>query len=265
MTPPMAEPPVAQPPTAPGTPVTTGAPGTPATPTPVSTVTGTSASPPSSPPTEPPAGVPDPDPTMPTAQQCQSYGDDSVEVTDPALEGVQVAYNFADGVATTCLQVLPGQVCMRGVTADAGPDYANWGAGLGLLLATIDDAGTTYPFDAKAFVFTQVGFRISGADGAPAIRPMMTMADDELSNYDSNAFVFDGELGYEIKFDGEYVFALEGLQQPVWSNLDIDGDGADDQFTPIDVSRLHSLQFAVVSVPGSSYAYDFCISDVHWM
>lgn len=183
----------------------------------------------------------------------------------PGVSGIRV---FADGSTTTCIIAdEPGRVCMFGRAADAGPDYANWGALLTMSVATEDANGRLMPFDAQALGIVAIELEVLGVDGGPALRALVQMPDDpdvELaSNYGANAFVFGS--GMELSRDGTYAYPFQALAQPPWSNLDLDGDGLPDMDTMFDPSRVQAIQVQVVTSPGIELDYDFCITGLRWL
>lgn len=199
---------------------------------------------------------------------CMSFGDESIEGEVLGFDGVTSAHNFGDGATTACLEVTaPGVLCMHGHAVDAGPDYSNWGATLALQLTTANPDGTVSPMDATALGIASVEFTVSGLDFGPRLRPQFTMVDDpgiptrEL-NYEYNPFVFGGNTGMDLSSDASYRLAISSFVQPVWSNLDVDGDGAPDR---IDPSRLHAFGLQVVTRQGLEQAYDFCMSELRWL
>jgi hypothetical protein len=160
--------------------------------------------------------------------------------------------------------VTPEQVCLFGVVADAEYDYRNWGAGFGLLLAEDE-----VPFDSAALGVGLVDFDVVGVKEPPNLRVMATMIDDPAiadssQNYQDNPFIWNGSPTSDLAADGAYTLPLDEFLQPEWTNLDADGDGFRDAGLRIDATRLHSLQFLVVTRPSISAEYDFCISSLSW-
>lgn len=58
---------------------------------------------------------------------------------------------------------------------------------------------------------------------------------------------------------------FDNMSLPSWSDLDDDPDTDDSALFPFDPTRLHSLQFHVVTRPGVEAPYDFCVSDFMWL
>lgn len=199
---------------------------------------------------------------------CTSVGDESVDGEAVGFDGVGSVYNYGDGTTTACLESAePRVICMYGYAADAGPDYVNWGAALGMQLTTEDPDGIVSPMNATALGIASVEFTVSGLGSWPTIRPQLTMVDDPNvpagdPNYENNPFVFGGGIGLELRADGSYELSLSTFEQPVWSQLDVDGDGFPDRADP---SRLHAFGFQVVTQPGFASDYRFCVSDLRWL
>ena len=97
-----------------------------------------------------------------TATEGDGLGVEEAEI--PASWGV---YSYGDGVTTACLTSEGGnQACLEGLGADAGTDYANWGAGVGVQLAEDDDI----PWDASADGVVGVKFDIAGTSSDAPMR-----------------------------------------------------------------------------------------------
>lgn len=168
----------------------------------------------------------------------------------------QGVYSYGDGTSTMLLtSPAAGQICMSGTAADAGPDYALWGAGIGLQLAATEDEGKTVTsaFDAEALGITQFSFSITGVP-LTGIRVGMTIV-GEGADYEENPFINKGGAGGDVKSDSTYTMALADLAQPEWGLAD----------AVFDPSSLHSLQFQVVTVPNAATEYDFCVSDIQFL
>lgn len=183
------------------------------------------------------------------------------------FERVQKVYTFGDSNTTACLDVAPYQVCLYGVAADAGSDYTDWGAGVGLQLVSGKDPAEV--FDATALGIARLGFDLVGADGQLDVRLMATMVNDPeipeaLSNYEENPFIWGGNPAYDMSVDGEYDLFLETFAQPEWTTLEPSAGGAG-AGESIDLRRLHSLQFQIVTRQEFSAEYAFCISNVRWL
>lgn len=161
----------------------------------------------------------------------------------PAAQGV---YSYGDGVTTACLSSpAANQVCLEGLGALAGDNYENYGAGVGIQLAVTDPAEV--PWDATADGVVGVKFSIAGPSTNAPVRVGVTMVG--LTN---NGFVTN-ESG--ITAPGEQTLLFADLTQPSWSTIE----------TEFDATKIHSLQFQVVTAQAATRPYSFCVSGITWI
>ncbi len=202
--------------------------------------------------------------SIPPGSTCTTLAGASHE--EPSFPRVQQIYTFGDSLTTACLHVTSTQVCLYGTAAEAGADYSNWGAGVGLQLVSGEDPAEV--FDATSLGIAGVGFNLVSAESDLDVRLMATMANDPeipvgSSNFEENPFIWGGSSAYDIRLDGEYYVALETLTLPEWTNLDPD-ESSTWMGDSIDLRRLHSLQFQIVTRQEYSAEYAFCVSNFDW-
>ncbi|HEY6726688.1 MAG TPA: hypothetical protein VI197_21790 [Polyangiaceae bacterium] len=161
----------------------------------------------------------------------------------PAAQGV---YSYGDGVTTACLSSpAANQVCLEGLGALAGDMYENYGAGLGIQLAVTDPAEEAW--DATADGVVGVKFSIVGPSTSAPVRVGVTMV-----GLTDNGFVTN-EGG--ITAPGEQTLLFADLVQPSWSMVE----------EAFDATKIHSLQFQLVTAQAATRPYDFCVSGITWI
>lgn len=219
-----------------------------------------------------------PEPMAPTGGEPAAEGTPPIvdpaecvlEVADVNQAGITALYTATDELSTACITEMnaPERICFSGTAVDAGPDYLYWGGGIGLALASEGEDGVV-PFDAEALGIHSLQLEIADPagtlDGSVVLRAYLNMVDspdiaDPTKNYQHNSFV-----GAEVTSAGSYTIALSRFALPEWTSLDADDDGTVDVDTPLDASRLNSLQFFVASVPGRDLPYDVCIVGMKWL
>lgn len=179
-----------------------------------------------------------------TSTETEGLGVEEAEI--PASWGV---YSYGDGVTTACLSSEGGnQACLEGLGADAGSDYANWGAGVGVQLAEDDET----PWDASADGVVGVKFDIAGTSSDAPVRVGIT-------NTGLTDFPFVADEG-GITADGAQTLMFADLDQPSWV-----GDTSEAYGATFDATKLHSLQFQVVTAQNKTRPYNFCVSNVQWI
>ncbi len=187
----------------------------------------------------------------------------------PAFDGVQRIFLYGDGRSALCVDDTQAMtLCAEGTAWNSdgpGGDYEFWGAGFGLQMADTDANGDLVaPFDATAAGIAGVKFTVTGVAGGAPIRVQMGMVDDPAittssANYEENGFVWGGGASNDLDADGEVSIMLTEFEFPEWTTFE---GGAD---TPIDLTRLHSLQFQVVTAPEEAFNYNFCVSNFQWV
>jgi hypothetical protein len=209
-------------------------------------------------------------PDGPTAMCDEAPTSGGASNTLPAFDGVQRIFLYGDGQTTLCVDDMQaGQLCAQGTGSPSnGPDgdYQYWGAGFGLQVADTDDAtgDLVAPFDATAAGIAGVKFTITGATGGAPIRMQLGMVNDPAittpsANYEENGFAWGGGSSNDITADDDITIMLEEFSFPEWTEFE---GGAD---TPLDVTKLHSLQFQIVTEPDAAHNYNFCISNFQWI
>jgi hypothetical protein len=235
-------------------------------------------------PSQPPAAVTgktpmvapplDPFATLCTGTNAKGISNDKTQF--PGVQGLffysdqATKANDADKTTTLCVDPTQlGVMCISGVGADSnngleGGEYAHWGAGMGLQLAVTNEGGVVQmPFDATALGLA--GFRLymaGAAAGVAPIRVQVAMVDDPAipdasKNLQQNAFLEGVDDANDIAADGLIEVNLADLKLPSWTNFE-------DPMFAFDPSRMHSLQFQVVTAPGEARPYSFCIADLEW-
>jgi hypothetical protein len=183
----------------------------------------------------------------------------------------QSTFFFGDGVTTACTDLAPGQLCLFGeaVSSALGENmYANWGAGVGLVVAELDANGEVVaPFDATAQGISGFSLRVSQVAGR-AVRVLFTEVDspdvsDASKNFFANAFVWGGSVPMTVSTSGEIAVSFSEFALPNWTVIDESLGTAGD---PLDPSRLHSLQLQISNSPADvEVPYSFCVSDLAWL
>lgn len=180
---------------------------------------------------------------------CTTLGDDvpglGAEVAQiPASQGV---YAYGDMATTACVESpAVQQVCLFGEGAVAGEDFANWGAGVGILLATTEPSEVGWNATADGVV--AVKFSITGTSSNVPVRAGITVVGLTDYGYTDNP---DG-----ITTDAEYTINFADLVQPPWAEATVTD--------PFDPTNIHSLQFQVVTAQ-SVRPYHFCVSNITWL
>lgn len=178
--------------------------------------------------------------------------------------------------ATTFCIVQPdgttGQMCMNGTGAEACGgvtpcDYHRWGAGIGVQLSVHDaTSGAITPFDAAAANIAGVSFNVTGVP-TNGLRVQLTMPDDPATALpEGTGFVFGGGVA-DITADGPVTAMFTDFTQPDW------GCGATSTQNPcgagvvldFDPTKLDALQFQVPTVAGSTFSYNFCVTDLKFL
>ncbi len=215
----------------------------------------------------------------PFATACTGTNAKGISNDNTQFPGVQGLYFYSDQATkegdtdkttTMCVDpTQPGAICISGIGADSsngleGGDYAHWGAGLGLQLAVTNSGGVVQmPFDATALGLA--GFRLFIAGVTPetaAIRIQVSMVDDpnileDSKNLQQNAFLEGVDEANDLTESGMIEVRFADLKLPSWTNVV-------DTMLPFDPTRMHSLQFQVVTEPGTAHPYSFCIADLEW-
>ena len=199
-----------------------------------------------------------------TNTAADGLGPEEAEI--PAAIGV---YSYGDGVTTHCISPAGmNQVCLEGLGADSDDgmnEYANWGAGIGIQLG--DEGG----WDATAAGVAAVRFSISGASASAPVRMGITMANTGDVDFENQGFAdysggVSGGDANDLKADeADRVVEFADLRLPQWTDFDGDPDTNDQQLYDFDPTSIHSLQFQLVTAPGETRPYDFCISNVAWL
>lgn len=201
-----------------------------------------------------------PDPTRVIVSPPHEMGCDPVEPeARPSF-----AYTFSDGVTGIDLTASDdGQMwCGEGTAGPAGPDYANWGAGLGLFLGSQTESGDEIAFDAAARGIVGVRFVID-LFGRP-LRLMLSEVDspdivESGLNYEANPYSW-GRPPNELQISGTYEVRFENFFLAPWTQL------PDEHQRALDPSRLHSLQFLVPNDQNDpTDPYRFCVWGVQWV
>jgi len=162
----------------------------------------------------------------------------------PASQGV---YSYGDGVTTMCISSpAANQVCLEGLGALAGDSYENYGAGLGIQLATSEPEEG---WDATADGVVGVKFSIAGTSTSAPVRVGVTVVGLTNNGYVTN------ESG--VTADGEQTLLFADLVQPSWSAATVTD--------PFDATNIHSLQFQLVTAQAATRPYDFCVTGITWI
>lgn len=198
--------------------------------------------------------------------------------TTANLSGVRSVYGYGDDTTSLCKTaedpVAPGAVCVEGNALDAGTEFTNWGAGIGLLLAETDEAGVVVaPWDATALGIVGMRFTVAGFEGTRPVRVGITQVNDPAittpaDNYEANGFLWGGSSPDSIA-NGVINIAFADFTLPSWSATNLErGLGADlpEGGDVLDPAKIHSVQLQVASDPGDDpEKYKFCVSGVEWL
>lgn len=201
-----------------------------------------------------PMVVPPPVSTVPHASGCDPVTSGALSVS---------AFVFSDGTTTAELRATSDQDgwCLEGMAASSGDDYANWGAGFALRLATHADGAETVPVNLAAMGGFALTFDAT-VQGSRAIRPMITEVNSsDVSapdgNYEDNAFIWGGDKTEEVENSGSYEVPLAEYQLPSWTTL------PEALLRDFDPARVDSLQFMITNNPSDEPTeYSICISNL---
>jgi hypothetical protein len=187
------------------------------------------------------------------------------------VPGSIASYAYGDTVSTRCIEAAAtNNLCLFGVGADSnnGTDmYANWGSGIGIQLADANEDGTVNaPWDAGALGVDGVQFTLTGITAAAPVRLGIVLVSTDLIPYQDQGFVWGEDSANDFTMDGTYTVPFAEMFLPSWTAYLTDEDAlADATLLNFDASNIHSLQFQVVTTPGESRPYDFCVSNITWM
>jgi hypothetical protein len=204
-----------------------------------------------------------------TTRACDNLDAESVDAETAAVPGSIATYSYGDAVSTRCLEAAgANHLCLYGVGADSddgmGNMYGNWGAGLGVQLAEAEEDGTVIaPWDATALGITGVQFTLSGVTAAAPVRFGLGMVSTAEIPFQEQPFVNGSDTENDYVADGSYMVDFANLYLPTWteySDLCVEADDC-----AFDASRIHSMQFQLVTGPGAARPYDFCVSDITWL
>lgn len=187
----------------------------------------------------------------------------------PAARGI---YVFGDNVTTACTNdTKPGMLCVEGNATGAGEDYANWGVGVGLQLAPVDDQGVTIaPWNATELGIVALRFTLTNIEGRP-VQIQVAQTDDasittQEYNYQFNPFIWGGSSPRALT-EGVTTLELTQFRLPSWGQAKIEtGLGGAIASTILDGSKLHSVMFQAASeTDDPTQKYSFCLSEVAWL
>lgn len=187
----------------------------------------------------------------------------------PAARGI---YVFGDNVTTACTDdTKPGTLCVEGNATAAGEDYANWGVGVGLQLAPVDDQGVTLaPWNAAELGIVALRFTLTNVQGRP-VQVQIAQTDDaritdQQYNYQFNPFIWGGSTPRALP-EGVTTLELTQFRLPSWGQEKIEtGLGGAIASTILDGSKLHSVMFQAASATDDpTQKYSFCLSEVAWL
>ncbi len=209
-----------------------------------------------------------------TCDNTENDGLTTEQAEVPAAAGI---YSYGDGKTTMCLSTEGGnQVCLNGLGADsddgAGNKYHYWGAGAGIQLYREDSAGNVVPWDAEAAGVAGVRFTIAGVSSSAPVRMGMTLVNTDEVEFQSQGFIdgtgTDENRGgdeNDLTADGTTTVMFDDLVLPPWTDYDGNPDTDDASMYDFDPTSIHSLQFQVVTAPGETRPYDFCVSAITWL
>ena len=205
-----------------------------------------------------------------TSATCNAHGE--MVIVDTGVPFAQVAYTYGDDVSTVCIESPePGTVCAYGMGADSvkgDNQYGNWGAGLGFRLAAEDANGEVIePFDAASRGIVGLRYNIDFFETGLSVRVGITRVNTTEVLFENFAFgpIADG-VGDEadVADDTDVTAWFDDMSLASWADLDADPDTVDADLFPFEPSELHSVQLQVITRPGFSSTYDFCVSDFEW-
>lgn len=203
------------------------------------------------------------------ATSCTSLGESGL--ADPDVPFAEVAYTFSDQVTTICIESpAPGKVCAYGIGADAHGEreWSNWGAGLGFRLAPEDENGMSLgPFDAQAAGIVGARYRLEFAETSLAVRLGMTLMSTDDVPFEDQPFAHIGDgngIEGDVFEDTDVVVLFDDMALPDWADFDEDPETIDADVYAFDPTRLHSIQFQVVTQADGPVPFDFCVIDFEW-
>ncbi len=161
----------------------------------------------------------------------------------------------------------PGRICFNGTVADAGDSSANGTGGVALLFSGIGENAPDAPFDPLALGAVGLRFGVYGVFEV-RLRPSLAMRNDpsiaaDANNFEENPFV--SSVRPEISTSGNWELRFADMEQPEWSQLDVDGDGTVDRETSLDPSIIDSFRLLILPEPGREIYFEMCLDDVEWI
>jgi hypothetical protein len=158
----------------------------------------------------------------------------------------------------------PGRLCFHGTVVDAGDSSANGTGGVALLFSGFGTPDA--PYDPIAMGAVGLRFGVYGLFDIK-LRPSFALQNDpsvasDASNFEENPFV--SAVRPEITTFGTWELRFAEMEQPEWSQLDVDGDGAVDRNTPFDPSAIRMFRLFVLPEPGREGYFELCLDDVEW-
>jgi hypothetical protein len=191
----------------------------------------------------------------PRALACMNVQDNEIE--SQGLSGVNRILTYGDSSNPDCGQPstyclyhsVPGQVCLAGIAAESGPDYACYGASVLLQVGVVDEQGIpVQTWDAASAGVVGVRFTIEGLTSAPHVRVQLGDA--------SFALVAHGGGTNDLSNNGEHVLWFEDFDAPSWS---------EQPNAVLDHAQLVHLQVHVLTASAESRPYDLCLRDLAWI
>ena len=208
---------------------------------------------------------------------CDNLDPLSLEADEAQVPGGRAIYTYGETVSTRCIEAAgANNLCLYGVGADsddgAGNMYANWGAGLGIQLADAEEDGTVNtPWDATALGITAVQFSIAGPTDSAPVRFGLGMVNQTFGDGDAAITIpfqdqphvngIDSEN--DITADGTYTVEFSNLYLPEWTSYLAQCNGV--SYCAFNAAMINAMQFQVVTQPGVTTPYDFCVSNITWL
>lgn len=209
------------------------------------------------------------------AATADDYGDQALSNDETAFPAVRSIFTDGDTTTTICLDnvKVAGTLCVEGNGTDAGEQFQNWGAGIGLQLdVQPNDAGDAVDaWNATALGIEAVRFTITNLNASLLRVEVAQVADPAIAspynnNYPGNPFVWGGSEPIGLQ-SGVTTVELAQFTMTSWGEQALEyGLGRPLASTLLEPAKLGTLQFRMMNAQGAlTQEYSFCLSNLEWL
>lgn len=167
--------------------------------------------------------------------------------------------SYGDSESTRCfIRPSASEVCLFGLGADSdrvSESVADQGAGIEIRMSDPDAGG----WDATELGISGVRFQITSLEGDAPLRFGIGLAARSNVRLANSPFAWGEDSENDILAEATYTVPFDEMRMPSWSSF-ADPDAVD--FDPTDI---RALLFQVVTGPGRTWPYEFCVSDITWL